>query len=89
MHFTLITKKKCFLSVSLALPIIAIAALFTFLEIQKSAQKPMWGDELYSLEVSVRRMTVRFLVKNGAPGQGSPAPLDYLSIKGLDSVKAA
>lgn len=46
-----------------------------------SRHKPLWGDETYGLEASVRVPSVRTLLVQGAPFQGSPAPLYYLVLK--------
>jgi len=69
--------------------VLALAGYFGLSQIQKSAQKPMWGDELYTLERNVRVQSWSNFLRHGAGGQGSPAPLDYLLIKILDSAKVS
>ena len=52
-----------------------------------AAQKPFWGDEIFGLNSSIRKVTYGQLFINGASHQSSPAPLDYVFCKILDELR--
>lgn len=58
--------------------------LYGVVQIKKAGHRPLWGDEIYAYQATVKGVGVGSLLLKGAPGQGSPSPLDYLLLKGLD-----
>jgi len=58
---------------------------FFFSQLLDASQKALWGDEVNGFS-SLSRSYPQLLLK-GIPGQGSPAPLDYIFIKFLNSIK--
>jgi hypothetical protein len=62
--------------------------LFSFGQFYEALHKPFWLDERNSLENNVRNASFLDLIINGAKGQGSPAPLDYIFLKGLYYLKS-
>jgi len=81
-------KSDVFFRVILCLGIIiilGIAVVFVARAIENSRVKDFWGDESFGLSTAVG-MTYNQLLSSGVKGQGSPAPLDYLFLKFLDSV---
>jgi hypothetical protein len=67
---------------------LAAAGFFAAAEVQQASSKAMWADETNALTLSVRAPTLGSLVLKGAPAQGSPSPLDYILLKGLDNFRA-
>lgn len=66
---------------------INLAFIFALDQFYQASQKPFWLDERHGLEHSVRHAAFSDLFINGAKGQGSPAPLDYVFLKILDNLK--
>jgi len=64
-----------------------IVSTFFLAKLTESANKPFWGDETYGLELSAGKHSYFEILINGAKGQASPAPLDYLALKFLDQIK--
>ena len=48
--------------------------------------KPFWTDEIFALTV-IKKSGYLHLLFNGAYGEGSPAPLDYIACKILNQIK--
>ncbi len=69
----------------------ALAVGFIFLNqaFQRAYKKPLWADEPYSLEMTVRRGNIPDMIVKGAREQASPAPLDYIFLKIYDNVRPA
>ncbi len=74
-------------NLAIVLVYVAIALLsliFVLSSLGFSAKKTPWGDEEYGMAAGVRGTSVGEIFLEGVPGQGSPAPLDYLLLKGWD-----
>lgn len=64
--------------------------IFFIDQLYQSSQKPFWGDEIYGMHATTRGNSYLGLLLGGARhSQSSPAPLDYLLLKPLDSIAAA
>lgn len=77
--------RTCFLSfwgISLG-----IATLFFLSQLLEAYRWPMWGDETHALDSTIRLHSYLSLLLEGAKGQVSPSPLDYLMVKFLDQVR--
>lgn len=66
---------------------IAVAAVYGYTALKRSSAKAFWTDEKFGLNDTVRTNSVAQLLVSGAPGQGSPAPLDYIFLRILDNVR--
>jgi hypothetical protein len=67
--------------------LIAILGLFSLSSIRLSGRKPFWYDENNAYRQIVTSQGAIDLVIQGAVDQGSPAPLDYLLLKGLHGLR--
>lgn len=67
--------------------ILSLLFIFSINSLSLSGRKPFWADEVHSLSNTVREHDYKQIVINGAAGQGSPSPLDYLIIKAVDKYK--
>ena len=76
-----------FLFPALIFWLIVLTAVFFFAQLNEAVHKPLWGDEVYGLQTSVRADGFASMLVRGVPGQGSPAPLDYLALKCLDRIR--
>ena len=77
-------KYKLFFSTA----IIFLLIIFSVNSLSLSGRKPFWLDEVHSLSNSIRRHSYQDIVINGAIGQGSPSPLDYIIVKTIDKYKS-
>ncbi len=66
----------------------ALAAICVSVATREAAHRPLWLDEVYGLDQSIRNVSFAQLFINGALGQGSPSPLDYVLVKCLDRVRS-
>ncbi len=66
----------------------ALAAIWVSVATREAAHRPLWLDEVYGLDQSIRNVSFAQLFINGALGQGSPSPLDYVLVKCLDRVRS-
>lgn len=66
---------------------LSVGILFLISQMHASSQKPFWLDESYAMEHTLRLHTYQDMLLQGAAGQGSPAPLDYLVLKAWDSMR--
>ena len=64
-----------------------IAAVFFLSQMKEAYEWPFWLDEQFSLDSTIRSHGYTDLLLNGAKGQGSSAPLDYIICKALDQMK--
>jgi hypothetical protein len=64
-----------------------VGIVFFLSQMQTSSQKPFWIDESYAMGHTLRIHTYQDILTQGATGQGSPAPLDYLALKAWDSMR--
>jgi len=66
---------------------IFITAMYCSAAIKQALVKDFWADEAFGLKCAVRSTSLEQLLILGAPGQASPAPLDYIFLKILDNVR--
>jgi hypothetical protein len=69
--------------------LVLLTGAFGMAALRIAPYKAFWLDEYHSLDASIRSARLGQLIVAGAQGQGSPAPLDYLLVKGLDGARAA
>jgi len=68
--------------------IVSMLVVFSLNSLSLSGRKPFWLDEAYSLSNNVREYEFKDIIINGATGQGSTSPLDYLIVKTVDKYKS-
>jgi len=66
---------------------LSTAFLFVSRAFDASEKKDLWSDESWSLEHSIQKDFFLKILLKGPQGQISKAPLDYLFVKGWDSIK--
>jgi hypothetical protein len=66
---------------------LSVGIVFFLSQMQTSSKKPFWIDESYAMGHTLRIHTYQDILTQGATGQGSPAPLDYLALKAWDSMR--
>lgn len=54
--------------------------------LKKAESKDFWGDEKFGLSVA-RGQSYGSLIVDGAGGQGSPSPLDYIILKAISGIR--
>ncbi len=64
-----------------------IAVTFAMQAFDSAEKKDLWLDESWSLEYSVQKSAYWDILVNGASGQLSPAPLDYVFLKVWDQLR--
>ncbi|MBF0479328.1 MAG: hypothetical protein HQL26_07580 [Candidatus Omnitrophica bacterium] len=65
--------------------VLVMGGIFFFKAIKAADKKNMWADEFVALSATVRDPHCHLLLRGGS-GEGSPAPLDYLVLRGLDAI---
>lgn len=65
----------------------ALTVGYIAVELRYAANRPMWLDERYALSTSIRGQGFVQLLLDGASGQGSPSPLDFVLVKVLDGAR--
>ena len=64
--------------------------IFFIDQLYQASQKPFWGDETYGIHATTRGNSYLGLILGAArKSQSSPAPLDYVLLKPLDSIANA
>ena len=73
-----------FITISLAITVSFVQQCFV-----RAEHKDLWNDEIASLRNTCERpeSTFLYIFLNGSPGQVSPAPLDYLLLKGFYEIR--
>jgi len=66
---------------------LSLAFIFFLDQFHLSARDNFSVDELFGIKHSARGSTFTRLISQGADGQGSPSPLDYLAVKILDQIR--
>jgi hypothetical protein len=64
-----------------------LGAVWLVIAAVRAANEPLWLDEVFALQAYLRGGDVVSLVVDGARGESSPAPLDYLLLKGLHAAR--
>lgn len=63
-----------------------VSSVFFVGQTKRAAEKHFWLDERYGME-NIRRDSYAKILIDGAGGQGSPSPLDYIALKVMDEYK--
>jgi hypothetical protein len=67
--------------------LLVLSIFYTIALFHRAANKTFWQDEQFAFGGTVRPQPMLRLLIEGGSGQASPAPLDYVLLKGLDAIR--
>lgn len=84
----LLDKNRVLVGTFLAI-FLSLITIFNLNKFLEAENKEFWVDESYGLKATVAKHSFKQIIVDGAVGQGSPAPLDYIVLKIFQNLRSS